>query len=321
MKLQEIKKLSPVEKDAPDDIYINCISFEERCVKSLISSNGYQAKNIFILDYPELRQRAEPAKKRIEENRKVILEKVEEYAEENMFLLGCSRSEPLEGYFQFLDICGALGLNSASPNLKITIDISVLPKSYLLVMLKAIETLRANKVRIIYTEPAYYYPERLTYGVSSIGYVPLYNGSLTPLKHDLLVVFLGFEGERTYAIWEHFEPQKAIGYVGNPGFRPAYVETARRLNKAFLHEKGVEEREVSAIDHGEVCQQLETLWKSNQDHDILISPLGTKIQALGVYLFKRNNPDCPAQVVYAKPLKYLKNYYSRGCGRMFEAFL
>ena len=323
MKLQEINKLSPIEENIPDDIYINCVSFEERGVKSLINANGYHAENVFILDYPELQQRDQPAKKRIKENRKIILEKVEEFTEhkKNIFLLGCSRNEPMEGYFQFLDICDALNLNSASPNLKITIDISVLTKAYLLVMLKAIETLGANKVRIIYTEPAYYYPERLTYGISSIGYVPLYNGNLTPLKHDLLIVFLGFEGERAFAIWEYFEPQKAIGFVGNPGFRPAYVETAEKLNKAFLHEKGVEKREVSAIDHEEVCQMLESVWENNQDHDLLISPLGTKIQAVGVYLFKRNNPDCGAQVVYAKPYKYLDNYYSRGSGRMFETFL
>lgn len=323
MKLQEIKKVNPIEKDAPDDIYINCVSFEERCVKSLIASHGYQAKNIFIIDYPELQQPDEPAKERIKANRKIILEKVEEYTEnkKNIFLLGCSRNEPLEGYFRFLAICDALGFNSASPSLKITIDISVLTKAYLLVMLKAIETLSANKVRIIYTEPAYYYPERLTYGISSIGYVPLYNGNLTPLKHDLLLVFLGFEGERAYAIWEHFEPQRAIGFIGNPGFRPTYVETAEKLNNAFLHEKGVEKREVSAMGPEEVCQVLESVWKNNQDHDLLISPLGTKIQTVGVYLFKRNNPDCGAQVVYAKPLKYLDNYYSRGCGRMFEAFL
>lgn len=323
MKLKEIKELSPIEKEIPDDIYINCVSFEERGIKSLIHSNGYRAKNIFILDYPELHRRDAPAKKRIKENRKIILDKVEEYAEnkKNIFLVGCSRSEPLEGYFQFLDICDTLGLNSVSPNLKITIDISVLTKAYLLVMLKAIETLSANKVRIIYTEPAYYYPDRLTYGISSIGYIPLYNGNLTPLKHDLLIVFLGFEGERAFAIWEHFEPQRAIGFIGNPGFRPAYVNKAEELNEAFLHEKGVEKREVSAIDYEDVCQQLESVWKNNQGRDLLISPLGTKIQAVGVYLFKRNNPNCAAQVVYASPLKYLKNYYSRGSGQMFEAFL
>lgn len=323
MKLQEIKNLSPIEKNTPDDIYINCVSFEERGVKSLINSDGYRAKNIFIIDYPELQRRDAPAKERIKANRKIILEKADEYAEDkrNIFLVGCSRSEPLEGYFQFLDICDALGLNSASANLKITIDISVLTKAYLLVMLKAIETLSANKVRIIYTEPAYYYPDRLTYGISSIGYIPLYNGNLTPLKHDLLIVFLGFEGERAFAIWEHFEPQKAIGFIGNPGFRPAYVKKAEELNEAFLHEKGVEKREVSAIDYEDVCQQLESVWKNNQGHDLLISPLGTKIQAVGVYSFKRRNPDCTAQVVYASPLKYLKNYYSRGSGQMFEAFL
>lgn len=323
MKLQEIKRLNPIEKDTPDDIYINCISFEERCIKSLIDSNCYRAKTIFILDYPELYRPDEPAKKRIKANRKIILEKVEEFAEhkKNIFLLGCSRGDPMEGYFQFLDLCGALNLNSASANLKITIDISVLTKAYLLVMLKAIETLGAHKVRVIYTEPAYYYPDRLTYGISSIGYVPLYNGNLTPLKHDLLIVFLGFEGERAFAIWEHFEPQKAIGFVGNPGFRPDYVGTAEKLNKAFLSEKGVEKREVSAMDHEEVCQLLESAWEDNQGNDLLISPLGTKIQTLGVYLFKRDNPDCGAQVVYAKPFKYLDNYYSRGCGRMFEALL
>lgn len=324
MAIAEIEELKTLREDRPDDLFITCVSFEERCIKSLLLSENYRAKNIIVFDYHELRH--EKGISRVKTNRKMILEKTRGHVEDekNIFLMECSRSDPRDGYHQFLEICKILGFSTSSKGLVITIDISVFPKSYLLVLFKAFESLGENRIRAIYTEPAFYYPERLTLGVKSIGYVPFYNGNPSPLKPNLLVIFCGFEGERAYAIWEYVESEKTMAFIGNPGYQPQYPQVARHLNQCLIDvlerekSKGSKVMEVSARDPDEVCNRLESLWRENQNYNILISPLGTKLQALGIYLFTLKTPSAHAQVIYATPQKYFENYYARGSSSVFQ---
>lgn len=324
MGIVEIEELKTLREDKPDDLFITCVSFEERCIKSLLVSENYKAKNIIVFDYYELGH--EKAMSRIKTNRKTILEKARAHAEngKNIFLIKCSRNDPRDGYYQFLETCRILEFRALSRGLVITTDISVFTKSCLLVLLKAFESLGENRIRAIYTEPAFYYPERLTLGVKSIGYVPFHNGNPTSLKPDLLFIFCGFEGERAYAVWEYVEPEKTIAFIGNPGYQPQYPEVAGQLNQYLIDalerekSKGSKVMEVSARDPDEVCNRLESLWRENQNYNILISPLGTKLQALGVYLFTLKNPAAHAQVIYATPQRYFRNYYARGSSKMFQ---
>lgn len=322
MRIVEIEELETFRKDMPDDLFITCVSFEERCTKSLLHSENYKAKNIIVFNYHESKK--EIARRKA--NRKTILQnaKTRVKDEKNIFLIECSRSNPREGYYKFLELCRMLGFSTVSRKLAITIDISVFTKSYLLVLFKAFESLGKNRISAIYTEPAFYYPERLTLGVKSIGYVPFYNGNPTPLKPNLLFIFCGFEGERAYAIWEYVEPQKTIAFIGKPGYQPTYPLIARELNRNLINglekvEKGVSKViEVSPRDPAEVCSKLEFLWRENQNYNILIAPLGTKLQALGIYLFTLKNPSAHAQVICATPQRYFENYYARGSNKMFQ---
>ena len=330
MPLMEIEDLKTFRKDKPDDLFITCVSFEERCVKSLLLSENYKAKYIIIWDFYELIDReticSKDALTRVKTNRKTILEAAKSHleSEKNIFLIRCFRSDPRTGYYKFLEICRILGLLAYSEVLTITIDISVFPKSYLLVLFKAFESLGKKQIRAIYTEPAFYYPERLTLGVNSIGYVPFYNGNPTPLKPNLLFIFCGFEGERAYAIWEHVEPEKTIAFIGEPGYQPQYPEVAKKLNKYLINalnrekDKGSLVMKVSAREPDEVYNKLESLWEENRNYNIVISPLGTKLQTLGIYLFTLKNPSAHAQIIYATPQRYFENYYSRGSGKTFQ---
>jgi len=325
MGIMEIEELKTLREDMPDDMFITCVGFEERCIKSLLSSENYKAENIIVFDYYESEGKKEIS--RIKTNRKIILENARARIknEKNIFLLRSSRTDPRDGYYKILEICRILGFSTVSRNLAITIDISVFTKSYLLVLFKTFESLGKNRIRAIYTEPAYYYPERLTLGVKSPPkYVPFYNGNLSPLKPALLFLFCGFEGERAYAVWEYVEPEKTIAFIGNPGYQSEYPEIAQRLNQYLINdleiekEKGSKIMEVSARDPDDVCNRLESLWSENQNYNILICPLGTKLQALGIYLFIQKNPTAHAQIIYATPQRYFENYYSRGSGKMFQ---
>lgn len=320
MILKEISRLDTVQAGVPDDLFIGCVSFEERCRKALVSGTDYKARYIMLFFYPELGPRE---KHRVKDNRTIMQQAADERKEKGgrVEIVRPPRSDARAGFDILVDSLRRLEHDSAGRPLRITFDITTFTKSYLLVLLRALENAHRADVQLVYVEPAYYTPERLTAGVRTVGYVPFYNGHPSPSRPDLLVIFLGFEGDRAYAIWEHFEPEKSIAFVGNPGYDPTYAECAERLNRTLLDELGVERRDVRARDPDAVCRELEGIWADHKYYNLLIAPLGTKPETLGVYLFKRSNPDCPAQVVYASAGHYFGEYYSRGSGRMWRGQL
>lgn len=54
MILKEISRLDTVQAGVPDDLFIGCVSFEERCRKALVSGTDYKARYIMLFFYPEL---------------------------------------------------------------------------------------------------------------------------------------------------------------------------------------------------------------------------------------------------------------------------
>lgn len=316
MILKKISQLDTIEPGMPDDLFIGCVSFEERCRKALVSGKDYKTKHIMLFFFPELGPREKP---RVKDNFKTMQQAAEKRKEKGglVEIVRPPRSDARAGFDVMVDTLRQLVCKAAGQQLRITLDITTFTKSYLLVLLKALENAHLKDIQLVYVEPAYYVPERLTAGVRTVGYVPLYNGHPSPSRPDLLVTFLGFEGDRAYAIWEHFEPEKTIAFVGNPGYDPTYPECAERLNASLLNEPGIEKRDVPPRDPDAVCHELESIWADHKEYNLLIAPLGTKPETLGVYLFKRRNPDCPAQVVYATAGHYFEEYYSRGSGRMW----
>jgi len=319
MSIEEIRTLLPLADDKPDDLLIVCTSFEERCWKSLLIAEKYKAEYVIVINYDAKEQwvAQRRAVQRLRDNAARVAEAAKKCARKGVIPIRCLRRDPLDGYAKLADALTEIGVRSRT-HPRITLDVSVLTKSYLLVLLKALESVNGAWKRVVYSEPAAYYPDRLTVGVSSISYVPLFCGRTTSLKPDLLVAFLGFEGERAFAIWEHYEADHTIALVGSPGYRPRYPGTSRDLNRSLLGEYGVESQEVPTRDPDMVATTLKDIWRRFPDHNLLLAPLGTKLQALGLYLFLRDNPECGGQVVYATPAAYYANYYAKGSGKVYQ---
>jgi len=318
MELSPCTELLPILKGEPDDLYINCISFEERGLKSLIVSEHYRTSHTFIMDFYELYE--EKASRRALANRKSIIGTLSE--NQGLYwgrclLVSCSRSNPLDGRDKLQTVLRSIREKTPDRTLNITMDISVLTKSYILVFLKELESFWPINLRVIYTQPAHYFPNRLTYGIKNIGYVPMFNGNPAPTKPDLLVVSIGFEGERAFALWEHYEPKTTIAII--EGADNQYGALAIKLNETLLNQRGVQRCEVEPRNPEHACGVLENIWQSHRNYNLLVASLGTKLQAVGAYLFTYRNPTARCQVVYATPLGYLDGYYSKGASSMFEA--
>ena len=70
--------------------------------------------------------------------------------------------------------------------------------------------------------------------------------------------------------------------------------------------------EVSTFDYKETMQILERLYtKKSEEHTITVSPLGSKLQALGTALFCYIHPD--VRVIFSTPKEYNAAQYSDGC--------
>jgi hypothetical protein len=75
--------------------------------------------------------------------------------------------------------------------------------------------------------------------------------------------------------------------------------------------------EISTFDYKDTVRVLERLHSErSESYTITVSPLGSKMQALGTALFCYMHPD--VRVVFATPREYNAAQYSDGCKNVWE---
>ena len=127
---------------------------------------------------------------------------------------------------------------------------------------------------------------------------------------------MGFESERSLAVWKHFNPARTIALITNPPRygNIDYLKYARDNNSYLLSQPSVEVRDVPADNPYIAKNVLEDIYSSVRGSvNMIIGPFGTKPQAIGVFLFCLEYPK--AQVVYSFPIKYTRSYLQRKVGQ------
>ena len=148
--------------------------------------------------------------------------------------------------------------------------------------------------------------------------VPTYGGHFYVEKENLLVLLLGYEGDRAYGIWERFTPHKTLILIGRPSFRNAWEGRVEKFNKKLISKFPVDSiNYISTLDPFEVSKNLDSLIKHHMEKfNIYISPLGPKPQVVGCYLCIKTHPD--VQIVYAIPKSHEEQYFSKQVGKIWE---
>lgn len=207
----EINSLTRLNERNPDDLFICCASFEERCLSSTATmGTDFLTKFavIFVVEEPLY-------KKQVEHNMFRLQTELRKKSTEGIFVISCQRSNPLEGTNQMEDVLRQCKLNTDGGPF-ITIDISGFTKIYLLELLHHLVTEKNLGIpRLLHTTQKYL-PTRLTRGIEQITTVPNFYGSPSLEKEAVLVLFLGFEPERTLAVWKQYNPARTIALVTNP---------------------------------------------------------------------------------------------------------
>jgi len=297
-----------------DDVFIVCSSFEERTT-AVAERMGekYRVENSFVFKYDE-KNRTNLR----ELNFNKLVNILTQHTDKILPII-CDHHDPLDGILKFTKLCNEQSIELKNKN--ITVDITTFTKQYLLVLLKYLEKQNPRTVRLFYTEPGDYsvkWDKPLSYGIVDIVSVPTYGGRFYLEKENLLILLLGYEGDRAYSIWERFAPHKTIVTIGKPSYKESWEGRVEKFNRRLLSKLPEDcVIYIPTLDPFSMSRKLQKLIeKYSPKFNIAISPLGPKPQVIGCYLAVRNYPDI--QIIYGIPKFHEEEYFSKKVGKIWE---
>ncbi len=204
-------------------------------------------------------------------------------------------------------------LGSPSPfNHPLVVDISCAPRGHLLALLNYLARCQSTthqRIVMMYSivQRQAEEEESYSFGMQDVAVVPGFNGRIR-LKHDLLIIVLGFEGNRAFSLYRRLDPNKTYLILGDSSGpdRDFYIERAKKNNHSLLHSHGNKSRFMSsrdprlfAFEFGKFLR--EEIQPLVDRYNVYFSCLGTKTQTVGAFLAIQSHPYI--QVVDALPTK------------------
>jgi hypothetical protein len=308
----EVKSISTIEEGLPDDVLICCGSPEERC-RGIIEklSPNYRSRVIFLLRYTN--HKSEPRESNILAmkaklgNVGIILEKL------------IDENKPIPVLREIVEEIARL--NVSNPNPRISVDISTMIKWHFLILLKSLHlTKRSGVLRFLYTEPEDYITDLfqpLSFGIHSIFPIPTYSGIFDFSKNSLLVLMLGYEGDRAMALYEAMDPTECLLLIAKPSYQPQWEGRVEEMNKEIINTVGTSNiRFIHSQNSSIIASQLQGLLTQPiySQYNHIICPLGTKPQTIGLYMYLAKNPPNTV-LIYGSPARNNELFYSKGIGR------
>lgn len=204
-------------------------------------------------------------------------------------------------------------------NFDICLDISTFNRQNLLTILFLLRMKFKQKIFKCY----YTIPKDTNINISKCAHtaanVPFFGGKQSIDKNKLLLLLVGYEYDRPMYLWEKIEPSKTIIAVGDKPTDKKFLVNNRKVVSSIKKRINAEEVSVSARDPYKAKQDIEKIIKENmEDYNIIISPMNTKLQTLGLYLAWENFPE--VQIVYSCPESF-GDWLSKGIRDNTEMFL
>jgi len=299
------------------EIFIGCSSFEERClgtIKKFSPEYHYLKAFIFIYNKPDPKR---------EEHTRIIFDILSKKGPFEP--IPASETDPLLS-IKFL-IQELKSILIVHKKITLSIDITTFTKKHLLLLLNYLDKNDLfNSTRIFYTEPKTYTTN--LYLPMSFGILPIYTvtGFVTTQslnKRNLLAIFLGYEGDRASALVNNFEPNETVLIIPDPPYHPEWRGRTEEMNKNLIEIIGKDKVEsIDSLNPHKILKTMKSLFGKKGKYNLekyhcSISPLGTKPQALGLYLFWRQYRG-KFSIVYAPPYMHNESFYSKGIGRTWQ---
>lgn len=304
--MEEIKEIG-----GNDDFFICSAGFEDRTLGVVNKFHKYLCQNSILIKYKQTDVQT-PSSEENEVKLKEILKGVS-----NLNEIEINPSNPTSS------ICSMVkGIAKSIGNGTISVDISTMSRYLLLVFLRSLyENHLLEKTKLLYTEPVKYVISNnrpLSLGTKEIETIPTFEGIHHPRHNTLLVLLLGFEGDRSFALWEKIEPDKCILLYPYPAYNRDWEGKTKELNLALVNAVGDDKYiRLDSKDPLAVMSKLEeTINKIDPTGlmNCIIAPLGTKPQAVGTFLYYIKSKMRPT-IMYTWPKKHTD--YSEGIGKTY----
>lgn len=327
LKLPEIFPIN-VERDfsnREDALFICALGFEDRCpgIPRIIAENdGYRCDEAIYFEYSTNREDNEL-------NREELVKSLNNFTS----LVTSMQCDSEEFSLTLRQMLRRLCTKEANPT--ITFDISVCTSKLLLIALKILFEFDVE-LRIVYSEADIYHPTPeeikknkdkwiheeefgLTRGVTDVFTSQEHSGYNLDGLQKAVIAFATFKPERTKAIISAIDESlleepadRVVWIVGRPHSHEDQWRTdlVRDINKIPVDSPSFE---VSTFDYKETLKTLDNkIYKQHTyEYHYNISPLGSKMQSLGIALFHYVRPD--VTIYFAIPKKYNASHYSEGC--------
>lgn len=311
-------KIETIDDSVPDDFFITCASFEERCKTSVAKlADSYCCNSALVFRYSGSHKKSDTL---VEDHLEFLKSHLEARCTvpRRLELIRCIREDPLDGFVKLEDALQLKG--KPLEGKRVTIDISTFTKEYIMVLFRLIDV-KKNKVRAIHTRVDYGKAQKtklpLSWGVKSIISVPFYNGFHLSSQDTVLIAQLGYEGHRSYAVWQSCEPLRTIALIGHSEvdpYEPGRETHAEKANKLLLSvgESLVEKRYLPIYDLDSNLKVLREVYADDafQEKNLCLTPLGSKVQALATSVFVQEltKDERNLHVLSARPFFYTHEY-------------
>jgi hypothetical protein len=183
----------------------------------------------------------------------------------------------------------------------VLVDISCAPRGHLIALLSYLwqcQLLANQRIVLMYSLVEKQSPNEddFSYGIFDVVVVPGFNGRIS-FKQDLLILILGFEGNRAYSLYKRITPNKTLLILGNSQDQEKdfYLMQARENNHGLLHIHGNKQYILPSRDPIAFKKEFIKLLHEEVEpfisrYNIYVSCLGTKAQTVGVFMALQTNP-------------------------------
>ena len=323
--LPEIQPFKPSSNLGPDDLFLCALGFEPRCltIPKLLADSGYSSNRVVILEYDTNTDDNERSRQELTAHLNVISNHVQ----------SLHLSDP-DAPNRLRQILESLANEPTGGSPKITFDVSAAANRFVVTSMAILCELNGS-LNVLYSEAATYHPTKAEYEAepsvwqseSQLG-LERGVGDVRPSREapgqhfdplpDAIVLFPTFKRERSQAVIDFVDPS----LIGNRGDQivwlvgiPHLDENQWRINALReINELKAEDvqYEVSTLHYQDTLKTLEAIHNRLSDrYKLTLSPIGSKMQALGSSLFSYIHPD--ARIVFAIPKEYNAALYSGGC--------
>lgn len=205
-----------------------------------------------------------------------------------------------------------MSTNAINPaELDVILDISTFNRQNLLTMLFLLRRKYGiKKVQCCYTIPEET-NDMLSKYAQHAATIPFFAGEQSVDKNKLLLLLAGYEYDRALYLWEKVEPSKTILGVGNrPTDKKFYQRNITVVNEIAKSIGDHERVDICADNPFDAKTNIEAIIERySTTYNIIISPMNTKLQTLGLYLAWEKYPD--TQIIYSRPEEF-SEWLTRG---------